>query len=50
MRQPTIYEALETKLGRVPTNAELRADVDRIIREAHEQVASAGKLPYQRKR
>lgn len=32
-RKPTIYEALRAKLGREPTQAEVRADVRRIIRE-----------------
>jgi hypothetical protein len=50
MRKPTIYEALATKLGREPADAELRADVDRIKREAVEGLARAGKLPWQRKR
>jgi hypothetical protein len=30
-RKPTIYEALKIKLGREPTNAELKADCLRII-------------------
>ncbi|MGA2876781.1 MAG: hypothetical protein ABSE82_14755 [Nitrososphaerales archaeon] len=34
MRRPTIYEALAAKLGRAPTNDELRADVQRIKSEA----------------
>ena len=33
MRKPTIYEALATKLGRAPTNAELNAECRRIIHE-----------------
>ena len=49
MRKPTIYEALRAKLGREPTNAELKADVDRIKREAVEELARAGKLRHQRK-
>lgn len=49
MRKPTIYEALTAKLGRIPTNAELRADVERIKREAIRELASKGKLPHQRK-
>jgi hypothetical protein len=32
-RKPTIYEALRDRLGREPTNAELKADVARIISE-----------------
>lgn len=31
--RPTIYVALMQKLGRIPTNAELKADVQRIIAE-----------------
>jgi hypothetical protein len=49
-RKPTIYEALAAKLGRTPTNAELKADVERIKREAYEELARAGKLPHQRRR
>lgn len=48
MRKPMIYEALAAKLGRVPTNAELKADVERIKREAIEELASKGKLRFQR--
>ena len=48
-RKPTIYEALKSKLGREPTNAELRADVDRILDEATVDLATAGKLPHQRR-
>lgn len=50
MRKPTIYEALMQKLGRVPTNAELKADVERIKEEALVDLASKGKLPFQCKR
>ena len=49
-RKPTIYEALESKLGRQPTGAELKADVQRITEEAYVQVAQRGRLPHQRKR
>ncbi len=48
MRKPTIYEALRHKLGREPTNAELKADVQRIKRDALVEVASRGGLPHQR--
>lgn len=48
MRKPTIYEALMARLGRVPTNEELRADVTRIKREVIQQLAAQGKLPHQR--
>lgn len=47
-RKPTIYEALRAKLGREPTHAELKADVQRILDEAHAATAAAGRLPYQR--
>lgn len=47
-RKLTIYEALAVKLGRIPTNTELKADVDRIKREALEELASKGKLRFQR--
>jgi hypothetical protein len=33
-RKPTIYEALKDRLGREPTNDELKAEVIRILREA----------------
>jgi hypothetical protein len=46
---PTIYEALRRKLGRTPTNAELKADVERIKREAVQELAKRGKLPHQRR-
>jgi hypothetical protein len=50
MRKPTIYEALRAKLGREPTNAEIKADVERIKREAFEELAARGGLSHQRKR
>lgn len=31
MRKPTIYEVLEEKLGRAPTDIELKKDVYRIL-------------------
>ena len=49
MRKPTIYEALYAKLGRHPTNAELKAEVSRIKQEAYVEVTQKGGLPYQRK-
>lgn len=49
MKKPTIYEALRTKLGREPTNAELKADVRRILDEGLQELAHKGKLPRQRK-
>lgn len=48
VRKPTIYEALVAKLGRVPTNAELKADVQRIKEEALVEMAGKGRLPHQR--
>lgn len=48
--KPTIYEALRQKLGREPTNAELKADVKRIMQEALVETASRGRLPHQRRR
>ncbi len=48
-RKPTIYDALESKLGRVPTNAELKAEVERIKREVVVELAGKGKLRHQRK-
>jgi hypothetical protein len=48
-RKPTIYEALTTKLGRSPTNAECRDECRRIISEANINMATRGKLPHQRR-
>lgn len=45
----SIYDSLAKRLGRKPTNDEVRAEVRRIIREAYEDVAQAGRLPHQRK-
>lgn len=50
MTKPTIYEALRTKLGRLPTHDEIKTECRRIIAEAHAEVAARGKLPHQRKR
>lgn len=50
MRKPTIYEALHKKLGREPSNAELKADVQRILTEGTQEMASKGKLRHQRRR
>jgi hypothetical protein len=46
----TIYNRLAAKLGRVPTDAELCADVRRILTESMIERASNGKLPHQRRR
>ena len=43
VRKPTIYEALRDRLGREPTNAEVKADVKRILREAWEERNNAGR-------
>jgi hypothetical protein len=48
-RKYTIYEALCIKLSRVPTNAELKADVERIKATALIELAAKGKLKYQRR-
>jgi hypothetical protein len=48
--KPTIYEALKEKLGREPTNAEIKADVQRILEEAMIERAERGKLRHQRRR
>ena len=50
MNKPTIYEALVTKLGRMPTMEEVRNEVHRIMREAYVTTATEGRLPHQRKR
>jgi len=49
MKKPTIYEALRAKLGREPTNAELKVEVRRILDEGFQELANKGKLPRQRK-
>lgn len=46
----TIYGVLREKLGREPTNAELVADVRRILADGNAELASKGRLPFQRKR
>ena len=50
MIRMTIYEALRKKLGRNPTNLELKQEVIRIKRDAVIELATAGKLPFQRRR
>ena len=47
--KPTIYEALHAKLGRAPTRAELKADVERIKAEALLELAKTGDLHHQGK-
>ena len=44
----TIYDALRLKLNREPTNAELKAEIQRIKEAALVETAQKGKLPYQR--
>ena len=46
--KPTIYAALYTKLGRRPTDAEVKADVRRILSDATVERATKGTLPHQR--
>lgn len=46
----TIWNRLAARLGREPTNAEAREEVERILLEAHCTRAEQGKLDYQRKR
>lgn len=48
MSKPTIYEALKAKLNREPSNAELKAEVHRILDEGLIELAGAGKLKHQR--
>lgn len=49
MIRKTIYEALADKFGRPPTDAEIKADVDRIKAEAYSTLAARGGLRHQRK-
>lgn len=46
----TVYEALRQKLGREPTNAEIKADMQRIADEVLVEMASRGKMRHQRRR
>lgn len=46
----TIWQCLTEKLGREPTHAEACAEVRRILQEGLIELATAGKLPHQRKR
>lgn len=45
-----IANRLAAKLGREPTRTELCDDVKRILSEATIDLATAGKLPHQRRR
>ena len=49
MIKPTIYEALRDKLGREPTDQELKNDVERIREESLIELATKGKLKFQRR-
>lgn len=49
MKQPTIYQALRTKLGREPSHRELVDDVKRILSDGERKMAERGKLRHQRK-
>lgn len=46
----TIYDALTLKLGRTPTNAEIKVEINRIGEEVLIDLATKGKLPHQRRR
>ncbi len=46
----TIWNRLAAKLGREPTPAEARAEVQRILFKACLEAAEQGKLAHQRKR
>ena len=44
----TIWNRLALKLGREPTHAEAKAEVERIMREVSVDLAAKGKLRHQR--
>ena len=44
----TIWNRLAAKLGREPTDAEAKAEVQRIMDSAMIELAAKGKLPHQR--
>ena len=46
----TIWNRLAAKLGREPTNVEVRAELDRISAEVLADLAAKGKLRHQRGR
>jgi hypothetical protein len=46
----TIWGKLAQRLGREPTNAEAKAEVERIMTETTIELAGAGKLRHQRGR
>jgi hypothetical protein len=45
----TIHNRLKARLGREPSNAELRAEVSRILSEAERERAEQGKMRHQRR-
>jgi hypothetical protein len=49
-RKPTIYEALQDKLGREPTNAEIKEEWHRILSEGTAERAVKGTLWFQKRR
>ncbi len=48
MIRESIWSALARKLGREPTNSEIKEECKRIMAEAIQDMASKGKLAYQR--
>lgn len=46
----TIWGRLTAKLGREPTNAEAKAEVQRILEEGAQEQAAQGKLWFQGRR
>ena len=44
----TIWNRLAARLGRQPTDAEARAEVSRILSDSTAELASRGKLQFQR--
>ena len=50
MIKVTIYEALYIKLGREPTNTEVKAEVKRILEEGLVEQAMKSKLRHQKRR
>lgn len=50
MQKPTIYKVLKEKLGREPSNQELKDDVRRILDDGLVEMAAKSKLKHQRKK
>ena len=48
-RPPTIYEALRDRLGREPTNPELKSEWDRLLTKFSVERAEHGLLPHQKR-